>query len=302
MIMNLNANEAVKLSVVARYVDMDRKWYLCHAARYQNAFRNEVNGFGTRGEAVRFAEQAGCAVEYHEYDRLQVHIDRNGQKKSTRITSGNDPDAAIDDLSAAMPEDRSQLLDAAMRAVEDLHAAVLALDEISLNSAADRYDAAVLKLNGGTSFGCNDPSNPEAGGTLAENHCRAAPGLVPKWGQRGEFLITVSGIPAVVEVDDGFRRFYACFRFHVVNPHGPFISETGFRSHFEGFEKGKTVEQVAITVFSALLAEEGHRMLTPEYRDRRANEPVRPWLDASKVATMRDMAFEEPGGQFALGF
>ncbi|MGF6604608.1 hypothetical protein P3T23_009364 [Paraburkholderia sp. GAS448] len=72
-----DASAQREVPVVARYVDMDRKWYLCHAASYQNAFRKEVNGFGTRGEAVRFAEQAGCAIEYHECDQLHaIHVDR----------------------------------------------------------------------------------------------------------------------------------------------------------------------------------------------------------------------------------
>lgn len=232
-------------------------------------------------------------------------LGRDAPKKQKRSASGNwlkDADAAIEELAAAMPENRAGLLDTAMQAIENLNSAVLTSDDVAADSAADRYDAAVWKLNGGTFFGCNDPSNPEAGGTLAEIHCRATPGVVPKWGQRGDFLITVSGIPAIVEVDDGFRRFYACFRFYVVNPHGPFISETGFRTHFEEFSRGQSVNEVAVTAFSAVLAEQGHRMLLPEYRERCANEPVRPWLDGLKASAAKETAFKEPDGQFAFGF
>jgi hypothetical protein len=224
------------------------------------------------------------------------------QKRPARNDLRVDPEAAIDAQAATMPDDRGSLLNIAMSAVDALHAAVLASDDVAAKTAADRYDAAVLKLNGGTFFGCNQPSNPDAGGTLAENHCRAAPGGVPKWGQRGEFLIEVAGIPAVVEVHDGLRRFYASLRFHVVNPAGPFISETGYRSHFEAFKHGQTVEQVAISAFSTLLVEQGRKMLLPEYREREANDPVRPWLEALSTTPIPETTFKEPGGQFAFAF
>lgn len=92
-------------------------------------------------------------------------------------THGNN-DAKVASVAAALPTDRAALLDLAALAVEDLHACVLAYDEDGANAAADRYAAIVWKLNGGEFFGCMDRSNPEAGGILADAHCRAAPGTV----------------------------------------------------------------------------------------------------------------------------
>lgn len=58
-----------KTPVVARW--FGDFWAICHAKTYQNAFRNNINHFNTRGEAVEFAENHGCIVEKHSYDRLQ---------------------------------------------------------------------------------------------------------------------------------------------------------------------------------------------------------------------------------------
>lgn len=58
--------------VVIRYIQ--NKWRIAHARSYQNAFRNSVNSFENREDAVEFAEEHGCQVFYHEYDELQAHI------------------------------------------------------------------------------------------------------------------------------------------------------------------------------------------------------------------------------------
>ncbi|MGF6440085.1 hypothetical protein [Paraburkholderia youngii] len=213
-----------------------------------------------------------------------------------------DHDAIIVERAASLPADRRGLLDEALQAVRALDAAVLASDVDAANAAADSYDAAVFKLNGDTFFGCNQPSNPEAGGILAENHCKAAPGVAPMWGQCGEFLITASGIPAVVGVADGFGRFRACFGFHVVNPHGPFISETGYISHFAVYRQGQTVQEVAAAVFSELLATDGIKVLRPDARERKASDPSWSWMDAPQLPCAQDFTYKETGGQFAFSF
>lgn len=59
--------------VVIRYIQ--NKWRIAHARSYQNAFRNSVNGFENREDAVEFAEDHDCEVFYHECDQLQAHIE-----------------------------------------------------------------------------------------------------------------------------------------------------------------------------------------------------------------------------------
>lgn len=55
--------------VVIRYIQ--GKWWIAHAASYQNAFSSSVNGFETRDEAVQFAEDNDCEVFRHEHDQAQ---------------------------------------------------------------------------------------------------------------------------------------------------------------------------------------------------------------------------------------
>lgn len=204
-------------------------------------------------------------------------------------------------LAASLPADRDGLLAVAADAVTALNAAILAADDGAAELAAERYDAAVWKLNGGTFFANRDITKSDAGGTLVEAHCRAEPGIAPMWGQSGEFLVTVSGISAVVEIGDGFGRFMVSMEFHVVDPQMPFISATGYRSHFEKYRGGQTLEQAAITVFAAYLAKE-RRPLSAEHCRRRALVPARAWLAELPQPRAVELVFEEAGGQMAFGF
>jgi len=210
----------------------------------------------------------------------------------------NDKAAA---LAATLPEDRGALLDVTAEAVAAQRVAVLAYDDDAAEAAAARYEAAVLKLNGGDFFGCMDRCNPDAGGILADQHCRAEPCTVPMWGQSGEFLITVAGIRCMVEIGDGFGRFRVSMHFHVVDHDAPFISETGFRSHFDTVQGGRTVDEVATAVFAGYLAKE-RRPLAPEYRQRRANEAPRAWLATLAAPDAAALAYEDTAGQMAFGF
>lgn len=207
----------------------------------------------------------------------------------------------IASVAAALPTERAALLDLAAQAIEDLHASVLACDEDGATVARDRYSAIVWKLNGGTLFACMDRCSPEAGGLLAEAHCRAEPGTVPKWGQRGEFLISVQGIRSRVEVSEGFGRFSLHLEFNAVDPHALFISRTGYRSHFENVRFGLTVEEVAKGVFQSLI-DAGREPLAPEYRRRRAAEPVPEWLATLPAPAPAECVYQDRAGQMAFGF
>lgn len=62
-----------KIKVVIRYLAIFEKWFICHEKTYQNAFRPDYNGFETREKAVKFAQENGTEVVFHEHDRLQKH-------------------------------------------------------------------------------------------------------------------------------------------------------------------------------------------------------------------------------------
>jgi hypothetical protein len=222
------------------------------------------------------------------------------RKSGTPQDAGKTRNARAAEIAATLPKDRAGLLACALEAVGALHAAVLTVDDKAAAAAADRYEAVIWKLNGRTFFGAHSVVNPDAAGHLVEQHCRAQPGAVPLWGQRGEFLITVSGVRAVAELRDGFGRFRVGFAFHAVDADKPFISETGYKSHFEAYGGGRTVEQVAIGVFSTYLAG-GRCMLEAKYRERLAVELCWPWL-APAPAMAAELAYEERGGQLAFSF
>lgn len=179
------------------------------------------------------------------------------------------------ELAASMPDNQAALLDVAMASVDELHAAVIASDQEAARAAADRYEASYWKLNGGTFFGCMADEN--APGHLVRRHCRAEPGEVPKWGQSGTFLIEVEGIRALVEFGDGMGVLHAEFIFHAVDLDKPFISETGYRCHYDDIYLGNCVDEAALTILAAYLKDKKHP-IDDEYRDRLAKELLPAWM------------------------
>lgn len=67
------SSEGNDMKVVVRRIPIFGKWYICHAASYQNAFREAFNGYADREDAANFARQQGCKVVFHEHDQLQHH-------------------------------------------------------------------------------------------------------------------------------------------------------------------------------------------------------------------------------------
>ncbi|MBR8087077.1 klcB [Burkholderia vietnamiensis] len=209
------------------------------------------------------------------------------KRKDTAAPVDRDEYAAT--LAAELPAEGDELLAVAAAAVGELHAAVLECDGAGAESAAQRYEACVWKLNGGTFFGST--ADESAAGCVIERHCRAEPGLVPMWGQRGEFLIVVDGIRALVDFDAGYGLLHCHFAFHAVDLDRPFISETGYRSHFETAQGGMTVDQVAAAVFGKYLAEKNGRvMIDGSARDRLADDALPRWLDNLDPPASREPA------------
>ncbi len=179
------------------------------------------------------------------------------------------------ELAASMPDSPEQLLDMAVAAVDALHAAVVAGEQAEAMAAEDRYEAVIWKLNGGTHFGCL--AGEDAPGHRVERHCRALPGMVPKWGQSGEFLIVVEGIRALVEFGDGMGAMHSGYVFRAVDLNRPFISETGYRSHYAGVQMGCYVDEVASSIFADYLKERKH-LIEGGYRDRLSRELLPAWM------------------------
>ncbi|MCA8285241.1 klcB [Burkholderia cepacia] len=192
--------------------------------------------------------------------------------------AGQDWSAPAADLLAALPADRDGLLAAAVAAVVEIDAAVMRGDGAAAEVAGDRYEAIIWKLNGGTNFGCM--ADDEAAGRVIERHCAAVPGDVPLWGQRGQFLAVAGDVRALVEYEAGYGGpLNAHFQFHAVDLDRPFISATGYRSHFDTARGCMTVDEVARGILAAMLAEKKRPVLIEaSYRDRLADAPLPDWL------------------------
>ncbi|CAE6823659.1 Protein KlcB [Paraburkholderia aspalathi] len=203
--------------------------------------------------------------------------------------NSDERDEKAAELAGELPTDSAELLAFALATVSELHAAVLAGDGAEAERAGDRYEAAVWKLNGGTFFG--SMGDEYAAGSVIERHCRAAPGTVPMWGQCGEFLIVVDGIRAVVEVDFGFGMLHAEFEFYAVDLDRPFISETGYRAHYDTAQGGMTVDQAATEIFRTYLPEQKRPlMIDAGDRDRLAGDALPAWLAELVPAPRREPA------------
>nr|pir klcB protein - Enterobacter aerogenes plasmid R751 [Klebsiella aerogenes] len=191
---------------------------------------------------------------------------------------GQDWSAPAAELLAELPADCDGLLAAAVAAVVEIDAAVMRGDGAAAELAGDRYEAIIWKLNGGTNFGCM--ADDEAAGRVIERHCAAVPGDVPLWGQRGQFLAVAGDVRALVEYEAGYGGpLNAHFQFHAVDLDRPFISATGYRSHFDTARGCMTVDEVARGILTAMLAEKKRPVLIEaNYRDRLADAPLPDWL------------------------
>lgn len=187
----------------------------------------------------------------------------------------NEREQRARELAASMPNTSADLLDVAASAVNALHLAIMAGDQEKAELAAYRYEGTIWKFNGGTFYGC--VADEDASGNLVENYCRATPGSVPRWGQSGEFLIMVDGIRALVDFSNNMGALRAHFAFQIVDLDKPFISETGYRSHFDEMHAGQTVDVAATVIFAAYISEKRHHA-DPGCWDRLAREPLPVWL------------------------
>jgi hypothetical protein len=198
-----------------------------------------------------------------------------------------------------LPTGRDELLALAEKSIADRHAAVLSENETAATEAGWMYEAVCYRLNGDTYSGSR--LGPDGGAYVAAMHCRATPGDVPKWGQIGEFIITVNGMRSIVKFGAGFGGMNAIhMEFYAVDVDKPYISSTGYQSHFSCIHYGCTVDDVAREFFREFM-KDGRVMLEAQYRPRRGEGAnLARLLNVSSDAGITP--YEEDGGQFSFGF
>lgn len=198
-------------------------------------------------------------------------------------------------IASTLPESDDDLIAYGWEVLLNYHESVMHKDEDSALRFLELREAIVWKLNGGNFFG----SSCEGGGRKRLSEALAAPpGEAPYWGQDGIFVVEKKDIVAVVEYSDGFCSDH--FSFNAIYNDKPFISETGYRSHFFVRDYGMTVKETAELVMESFLQKkDGRKMLDPKYwkPERQAKWP---WLDLSETETKP--VYVEANGQIAFSF
>lgn len=167
-------------------------------------------------------------------------------------------------LAASMPTDRDDLLNLAVKFVDEIHGSVLASNIDLAKQANDKYQAIIWKLNGGRFFGSANGDNSPA--NIVDNFCSAKSGDIPKWGQSGKFVVVVDAIRVLVEFSSLGSWGNTHFEFRPVDLDSWFISATGYRSHIGELCYGLTVDEAAKAILSDYLKDKRHD-IKPEYRD-----------------------------------
>jgi hypothetical protein len=186
------------------------------------------------------------------------------------------------DAMASLSADPAELEVRAESALQVYHDAMLVADVQALDDAHLVFEACVVKLNGGTSFGCAEVQD-----ALAAKFAAPA-GQVPKWGQAGEFLLEVDGMRIVVKMCVGSLADHCGAELHAVDFDKPFISRTGFRHQYmrPAQHLGRTVDQaVRAEVLEGMAREGWAEAINQEYGQPKGRK-VWPWL-ADALAGVR---------------
>ncbi|MDA8232772.1 MAG: hypothetical protein M0006_15685 [Magnetospirillum sp.] len=167
-----------------------------------------------------------------------------------------------------LPDDEGALCEIARAALDDYHAAVLANDDSAIVRAHKAYAACVYRLNGNTSFGCYGGDG--AAGYRVRDYCAAPDGTAPMWGQYGRFLVDIGRVRAVV-THNGFAGAFGSeyrthFEFRALDLNRPFISQTGYLSHFTTIPEGGTVADHAAEILATSARDHRPSMIAVQFR------------------------------------
>lgn len=156
------------------------------------------------------------------------------------------------------------------------HAAMLAANVDEAIRLREEAHLLAVRLNGGEH---GILAGEDAPGCVLARETAAAPGMVPLWGQEGDFIVTVGAMRVRIELEGMFGigarfMFWPGFSTQAVDYDRPFLSETGYRS-FLGIYADPvpdlTPDEFAGKIIAAYVARElKGRLATikPEYRDQ----------------------------------
>lgn len=208
-----------------------------------------------------------------------------------------DLDASVRVRAEVLPDSEQAQLEYGRAAMARFNDAIMASDDVAAKNAEKDFEAAIYRLNGGTMFGCS--AGPEAGGSRLRAYCAEVPGTVPAWGQDGCFLVTVQSVRVVVTADQTFGMWRPHFALEAIDLDRPFISSTGYRSHFfDQQQGGRTVEEAAKAIIADYVRK-GLEMIEANAYCRR-RKALCPWLSGLPPPELQ--AVIETDGQRGFGF
>jgi len=174
-----------------------------------------------------------------------------------------------------LPAERAALEQLAGDMLRLFNDAMVASSARDIETSVLRYKAVVYRLNGDTFMGC--ATDEGAGGQLLKQLAAPA-GVVPGWGQAGQYLLDIDGMRLRVNVDPWSMGGMHSLSFRAVDASAKFISETGYLSQFLHTDKhvGQTFGQAVRALVEQLL----HGEFKPKAirEEDRAKITVPAWL------------------------
>lgn len=190
-----------------------------------------------------------------------------------------------------LPVERGELEQVARDMLELFNDAMITAIARDIETSALRYNAVVYRLHGNTFFG----SGAEDGAGRRLRKLLAAPaGVVPGWGQAGEYLLEVADMRLRVVVDPWGINGNHSLSIHAVDASAKFISETGYLSQFLHPDNhvGKTFGQAVRALVEQLLQGEFKPKAIRE--DERAKVTVPDWLVPALQSVTRNGQLNMP--------
>jgi hypothetical protein len=194
------------------------------------------------------------------FDALLTSADQANRKRQVEREAGHLPSA----MAEALPFYRGL--------IESHHAAMLAADAAEAMRLKDEAHRLAKRLNGGEPGILADENAP---GSVLERETAAPAGVIPLWGQKADFCITIGHMRARIEMDGlfGICSFiiWPGMRARAIDYDRPFLSETGFRSFLgihaelvpnltpDAFAREVIASYVAHQLKNRLVAIGGHR-------------------------------------------
>jgi len=116
------------------------------------------------------------------------------------------------------------------------------------------------------------------------------------WGQRGEFLIEANGMRVLVNFEAGIGHKIDHFEFHAVDLNRPFISGTGYRSHYvQVRDAGVLVDAVATLLLVELIRENKPVVIDDWHQDHLSTRDLPAWLMNVQPVPYRESAAAPEG-------